>query len=203
MEPAGEAEPLVSLHAYESRSRANGPGVRAVLWFQGCSLGCPGCFNPATHDAARLAGPPRNGDRGLWTIGELVARLRSEGDTIEGISVSGGEPLEQAEALLALLDRVRRDLSLTVLLFSGHTRKAIEALPLGPAILALVDVLVDGRYVERKRLATGLRGSANQRIHLLSDRYSMADVDNVPPAEIRISASGEVVVTGIDPPPID
>ena len=40
------------IHAIEPRSRANGPGVRFVVWLQGCTLGCPGCFNPSTHAAA-------------------------------------------------------------------------------------------------------------------------------------------------------
>ena len=40
------------IHAFEPRSRANGPGARFVVWFQGCTLGCPGCFNPTTHDPA-------------------------------------------------------------------------------------------------------------------------------------------------------
>jgi anaerobic ribonucleoside-triphosphate reductase activating protein len=61
-------------------------------------------------------------------------------------------------------------------------------------------VLVDGRYVADRRIARGLRGSANQRIHLLTPRYCMEDVTGVPEAEIRIGTNGEVVVTGIDPP---
>jgi len=191
----------VHLHAYEPRSRANGPGARAVLWFQGCSLGCPGCYNPATHDATLpVHGPPDAAGRGLWSVADLVARIRSEGDAIEGISVSGGEPTEQAAALLELLDAVRRETRLSALLFSGHTRAAIEAMPLGPEILARVDVLIDGRYFANQRLAQGLRGSANQRIHLLTDRYTVEEVERVPPAEIRISKGGDLVVTGIDPP---
>jgi anaerobic ribonucleoside-triphosphate reductase activating protein len=197
------SEHVVNLHAYEPRSRANGPGVRAVIWFQGCSLGCPGCFNPASQPHTRPDGPPREDGRGVWPVRDLVARIRAEGDAIEGISVSGGEPFEQPESLLALLEAVRRDTELSVLVFSGHTREAIESEPLGPAILAHVDVLIDGPYVERLRLAEGLRGSSNQRIHLFSSRYTREVVERVPPAEIRISADGELMVTGIDPPKLD
>jgi anaerobic ribonucleoside-triphosphate reductase activating protein len=66
-------------------------------------------------------------------------------------------------------------------------------------VLARLDVLIDGRYVSTERLATGLRGSANQRILLLTDRYSLADVEATPTGEIRIGPTGEVVLTGVDP----
>ncbi len=197
------SEHFINLHAYEPRSRANGPGVRAVIWVQGCTLACPGCFNPTSHPATVGDAPPREDGRGRWLIRDLAERIRSEGDAIEGLSISGGEPLEQAAALLALVEAVRRQTKLSVLLFSGHTREAIESLPLGPEILACVDVLIDGRYVARERLAEGLRGSSNQRIHLLTPRYTREMVERVPPAEISISKNGELMVTGIDPPKLD
>ena len=66
-------------------------------------------------------------------------------------------------------------------------------------MLARLDVLVDGRYVAGQRLGAGLRGSANQRIHLLTDRYTLAEVEATPVAEIRIAPTGEVVLTGVNP----
>jgi len=66
-------------------------------------------------------------------------------------------------------------------------------------VLALLDVLIDGRYVASDRLATGLRGSANQRIQLLTPRYTRADVEDTPVAEIRIGPTGEVILTGVNP----
>jgi anaerobic ribonucleoside-triphosphate reductase activating protein len=180
------------VHATEPRSRANGPGSRFVVWLQGCTLGCPGCFNPATH--------PTIGGRDV-EVGELAAELAAARDRVpglEGLSLSGGEPLEQAAGAAALLDAARV-LGLSTLAFSGYTRDEIAALPDGPAVLARLDVLIDGRYVAGERLATGLRGSANQRIHLLTDRYTLADVEATPVAEIRIAPGGEVVLTGVNP----
>ena len=174
------------IHATEPRSRANGPGERFVVWFQGCTLGCAGCFNPATHAAG---GTPRE-------IGELVAEARAA--RVEGITLSGGEPLQQPEAALALL-RAARAAGLTTLVFSGYTIDEIRAQPLGPAVLAELDVLVDGRYVSTDRHATGLRGSANQRIHCLTSRYSIEDVESTPVAEVRIAPDGTAVLTGVDP----
>lgn len=181
----------VRVHAVEPRSRANGPGARFVVWMQGCTLGCAGCFNPATH------GP---GDGREVALAELVAELdaaRAAGP-IEGLSLSGGEPLQQAPAAAALLDAARAR-GLSTLAFSGYTLAEIRALPGGPDVLARLDVLIDGRYVAGQRLATGLRGSANQTIQLLSDRYTRADVEATPVAEIRIDPRGEVVLTGVDP----
>ena len=84
-------------------------------------------------------------------------------------------------------------------MFSGYTLDEIRALPHGPAVLERLDVLIDGRYIAGERLATGLRGSANQRIQLLTDRYQLADVEATPVAEIRIAPGGEVVLTGVNP----
>ena len=176
------------VHAIEARSRANGPGARFVVWLQGCTLGCPGCFNPTTHDA--------NGGRETTALD--IARQLAATEGIEGLSLSGGEPLQQAEAAAALLDAARA-LGLSTLAFSGYTLDEIRALPHGPAVLARLDVLIDGRYVAGERLATGLRGSANQRIQLLTNRYQLADVEATPVAEIRIAPGGEVVLTGVNP----
>lgn len=178
---------IARIHAVEPRSRANGPGARFVVWMQGCTLGCPGCFNPTTHDAAGGRAVP---------VAELAAQLAASG--AEGLSLSGGEPLQQPAAAAALLDAARA-LGMSTLAFSGYTIEEIRALPGGPEVLARLDVLVDGRYVSTERLAEGLRGSANQHIQLLTRRYSLADVAATPVAEIRIGPTGELVLTGVDP----
>jgi len=178
------------LHAVEPRSRANGPGSRFVVWMQGCTLGCAGCFNPTTHDAT--------GGRET-SIAELAEQLRAaQAAGATGLSLSGGEPLQQAEASAALLAEARA-LGMSTLAFSGYTIEEIRELPAGPDVLARLDVLIDGRYVAGDRLATGLRGSANQRIQLLTERYTRADVEATPVAEIRIGPTGEVVLTGVNP----
>lgn len=175
------------VHAIEPRSRANGPGSRFVVWLQGCSLGCAGCFNPTTHDA----GAGRE-----VAVADIAAQLAAA--NVEGLSLSGGEPLQQPAAAAALLDAARA-LGLSTLAFSGYTIDEIRDLPGGPEVLARLDVLVDGRYRSTERLATGLRGSSNQRIHLLTRRYTMTDVEATPVAEIRIGPTGELVFTGVDP----
>ena len=173
------------VHAIEPRSRANGPGTRTVIWVQGCTLGCPGCFNPATWPAGGTE----------MEIEAIAGAVRAAG--AEGVTVSGGEPFEQPEGLLALVTALA---GTSIIVFSGFTRREIEQQPLGPAILARLDVLVDGRYVERRRVASGLRGSANQVVHLLSPRHRMADIESTPVGEVVIGPDGEIRVSGVDPP---
>jgi len=185
---------VVRLHAVEPRSRANGPGVRYVIWFQGCNLGCPGCYNPDTHP---------DGAGTLRPIAEVVNDVEAHAEGIEGVSISGGEPLQQPDALLALVRRLRERTALSILVFSGYRRSEIEKMELGPEILAHIDVLIDGRYIDKQRLASKLRGSRNQSIQLLSGRYSEADVEATPAAEVKITASGEIVFTGVDPLRLD
>jgi anaerobic ribonucleoside-triphosphate reductase activating protein len=163
--------------------------LRAVVWFQGCTLNCPGCFNPASHD-------PQGGVESDTET--LAAEILSQAETIKGISVSGGEPFQQPEALLALLERFAGT-RLSKLAFSGYTLAEITNLPLGPAILRHVDVLIAGRYVPSQRTGRSLIESANQQIHLLTDRYTLADLAAVPPRELVLHRDGTVSVSGVAP----
>ncbi|MBI2946940.1 MAG: radical SAM protein [Verrucomicrobia bacterium] len=98
------------LHSLLPCSRANGPGTRAVVWVQGCSLGCPGCFNPETHTV--------QGAESV-AVDDLLQRIVGLGDSIEGITISGGEPLQQRPAVVELLRRVKAETALSVILFTG------------------------------------------------------------------------------------
>lgn len=180
----------LSVHAILPSSRANGPGARAVIWVQGCSVGCAGCFNPGTH--------PFTGGA-LVATEDLFARIVSLAPAIEGITISGGEPLQQRPAVLDLLARVRRETSLSVILFTGFTWEEVTAMPEGGRLLASVDVLVAGRYVEARRLASALRGSANKTVHLLTDRYTRSDLEATPDGEVVLLPDGRLVVSGISP----
>lgn len=178
------------VHSILPFSRANGPGVRAVVWVQGCSLGCPGCFNPGTH--------PFTGGQ-LTSTDDLFERILSLGQAIEGITLSGGEPLQQRPAVLDFLERVRRETPLSAILFTGFTWEEVAAMPEAGRFLACVDVLIAGRYVEARRLARGLRGSADKTLHLLTDRYTRADLETTPDGEVVLLPDGRLVVSGISP----
>jgi anaerobic ribonucleoside-triphosphate reductase activating protein len=181
---------LLNLHAVERRSLANGPGNRFVVWFQGCTLRCRGCYNPETH---------ATGPRQVTSVGSLQQRITAETDGLDGVTFTGGEPFEQPDGLLALLSGLRERMDTSLLVFSGYTLEEIDSLPLGSEILGCLDVLIAGRYSERQRLGLGLRGSANKEIHLLSDRHTLAEIEGTPTAEVLIDAAGRIAITGIDP----
>lgn len=191
-EPAAESDHrrALRLHSTLEKSRANGPGRRFVVWVQGCTLGCPGCFNPDTH-------PDRGGE--IVEVGALVERVLARSPEIDGLTVSGGEPFEQPRALEALLRGVRERSELSTLVFSGFTIEEIRAREEAAACLAHLDVLVAGRFVESLSPAPDWRGSTNQVVHRLTSRHSERELERIPGQEIHIGLDGQVRVTGIRP----
>lgn len=180
----------LKLHHFLPTSRANGPGLRAVAWLQGCNLGCPGCFNPQMHS--------RRG--GYWiTVDQLFLQITALQSQIQGVTISGGEPLQQMRPLLKLLHLLRSETDLSILLFSGYTWSEIECMPMGEPLLNLLDVLVAGRYVQEQPGSGGLLGSSNQQIYYLTKRYSAQDVEQTPPAEVILTPDGEILLSGIQP----
>jgi anaerobic ribonucleoside-triphosphate reductase activating protein len=186
----------LKLHGFEGRSRANGPGLRAVVWFQGCTLGCPGCFNPTTHT---IAG---GYTMAAQTVADDISRATGDTPPIEGVTLSGGEPLEQPEGLLRLLRLLEAGpaASLGTILFSGYSHSEIRAMPLGPAVLARLDAVICGRYVQARHVGRALIGSSNQELRLLTNRYSRNDFERVPRGEVIIRGGGSITYTGIAPP---
>jgi anaerobic ribonucleoside-triphosphate reductase activating protein len=183
---------VLRIHAFRPCSRVNGPGRRAVLWVQGCSLRCPGCFNPETH--------PFEGGQ-VVSVEALGQRLMDLRDGLEGLTVSGGEPLEQVAGVAALLRRVKAETELSVVMFTGFAWDELErggsSSPL--PLLCDVDVLIAGRYDRTQPLGQRLRGSANQTVHLLTNRYTLEDLEVVPPAEVVFTPAGDVVMSGVRP----
>jgi anaerobic ribonucleoside-triphosphate reductase activating protein len=180
----------IRLHHFEPASRVNGPGMRAVIWVQGCALGCPGCFNPETHDF-------QGGE--VWTVDALAQRVLQAKTSLEGLTISGGEPAHQHRALAALLARVHEQSNLSVVVFSGYDMAELERIPRIQAFLSNIDVLIAGRYDASQRLAQGLIGSTNMTAHFLTSRYTADDLAAVPQAEILLSPDGEILLSGIDP----
>ena len=135
-------------------SIVDGPGIRFVLFLQGCRLRCPGCQNPQTWDF----------DGGtLVPSDEVLARIR-ENPLVHGVTFSGGEPFEQAEALLPLAKELKAQ-GYHLMAFSGFTLEQLVQKPERQALLEQLDLLVDGPFIEaQKSLDLRFRGSRNQRI---------------------------------------
>jgi anaerobic ribonucleoside-triphosphate reductase activating protein len=167
---------------------AEGPGRRWALWVQGCSLRCAGCCNPEMFDE-------RRGD--AMEIDALAARIaEAQAHGVEGVTFLGGEPFEQPVDLAALARRAKA-LAMTVMVFSGYTLDELRARADATELLALTDLLVDGRYDRARPEPTppaGRRwiGSANQGMHFLTAAYSPDDpqMRGANTIEIRLSKDG-------------
>ncbi|MCB0831969.1 MAG: radical SAM protein [Bacteroidetes bacterium] len=156
---------MISVAEIQPLSEVNGPGNRAVIWVQGCSKRCAGCWNPEYL--------PFN-DRRMLTSQDLfqeVRRLTRGFRNIEGVTFSGGEPFAQADSLYPAAQAFK-DEGLSLMAFSGYTIEEIGDLSVSAArILGLLDILVDGEYKQDEPYMGLWRSSANQKIHFLSDRY--------------------------------
>ena len=141
-----------------SESIVDGPGLRYVIFVQGCPHNCPGCHNPQTHSF--------DGGRVVDTD-ELFAEC-IEDPLHTGVTFSGGEPFCQAEALY-FLGKKFKEHGYHLMCYSGWTfeellRKA-ENEEYVKKLLSILDVLVDGRFIlERRTLSLPFRGSENQRL---------------------------------------
>lgn len=144
-----------------------GPGLRYAIWTQGCIHNCKNCIAPDTHPLDK---------NGYWLgIEELYLEIEEnmKKENIRGITISGGEPLLQAEPLVELIKRLKERTQLDIICFTGFEYsylknkkdKSIEY------ILANIDILIDGKYIEEKNENNYLRGSSNQNMIFLSERY--------------------------------
>lgn len=144
---------------------ANGPGVRVSLFVSGCTHHCQGCFNAEAWDFSY-------GQPFTEAVGEEIMELLGHG-YIAGLSLLGGEPLEpeNQQALLPFLKKVKTRLpEKTIWCYSGYTFEHIVGIMIAASqttreLMGLIDVLVDGRFIEEKKnLNLRFRGSENQRI---------------------------------------
>ena len=186
------AEVILNLAAFCRKTSVLGPGNRAAIWIQGCPFRCKGCISPEwipfiqaeQHDPQTLAH-------------SLLADPE-----ISGITISGGEPVTQASALAIFLEHCRNIRDIDVILFTGYYYENLLAFP--PAspvqkLLKLIDVLIDGPYVENENDNRGLRGSSNQRvIHLTEKLIDHEFIHTQRQTEIHIS-NGVVFLKGVPP----
>jgi anaerobic ribonucleoside-triphosphate reductase activating protein len=135
-----------------------GPGRRIGVWFQGCSIRCPGCISMDTWAQGR----------GNTTVDEVTNAISQWSPTADGITISGGEPFDQPDALFALLARIRSHTEADILVFTGYPWATINGMlaPLPP----LIDALVTGPFDLTERQTLALRGSDNQELHLITDK---------------------------------
>lgn len=174
------------VHDIIPTSSIYGPGERWVLWVQGCTLGCKGCWNSNTWS---------NKKGSIRSIDSLAEEINLSRNKIEGITILGGEPLQQPEATLSLIKRAKA-MNLTVMLYTGYEEH--EYTQLMRQCHEMSDLVIGGRYIQSLR-EPGLRwrGSTNQKIISPTGRYTPEEFEEWEEVEVIIDhETGQVTVTG-------
>ena len=151
-----EMNKTIRVCGIEPESIVDGPGFRYVLFVQGCPHRCPGCHNPESHDF--------DGGQDM-TVREVYDQIMSN-PHLRGVTFSGGEPFCQVPALLEL-GRAVKEAGLSLMSYTGYTLEELKGRhdTDTDSLLDMLDILVDGRYVESLRNLTLIyRGSENQRV---------------------------------------
>ena len=132
----------------------DGPGFRTSIYAAGCEHGCKGCHNPESWEISN----------GNWMdIDEILKIIES--NFLAQVSFSGGDPLFQPEAFTELARRIKLETQKNIWCYTGFTFQKILRNPKLSAILPYIDVLVDGQFIEKKKVANlPFVGSSNQRI---------------------------------------
>lgn len=148
--------PTLRIAGTVNDSIVDGPGIRYVIFTQGCPHHCPGCHNPQTHD---------------FSGGEDadVERILSEifgNPILSGVTFSGGEPFCQAEGLVPIAEAIKEK-GKHLMIYTGYLLEQLQKLekPAVNRLLELADVIVDGPFIiAEKNLTLSFRGSENQRV---------------------------------------
>jgi len=185
-------EDVLNLAAWCPQTTALGPGLRAVIWLQGCHLRCAGCVSPGYQPVKAAS---------LVTVKDLAALIANQ-QAINGVTFSGGEPMLQAAGLArlaALLKAERPQLN-----FIAYTGYSLADLRQGPqaeifeGLLQHLDVLIDGPYLQALDNGShGLKGSANQVVHHLSPRLQGFDFERLPRQPEIYIRNGQIMFVGI------
>jgi anaerobic ribonucleoside-triphosphate reductase activating protein len=168
-----------------------GPGQRLGIWFQGCSIRCPGCISVDTWAFGQ----------GEIEVSEFLESVAPWIAMADGITITGGEPFDQVDALFELLSKLRTVTSSDVLIFTGYPR---EHLPPLERFAGLVDGLMTDPYRADLPQQLALRGSDNQRLHCLTQRgaerfreYERSRTQSDNRLDVLVDESGTVWMAGI------
>lgn len=170
-----------------------GYGKRIGIWTQGCTIHCPGCLSKDTW---------KSDDSHMIAIDLLVESLNEWLKNCDGVTISGGEPLDQYPSVIILLEKLRPLVCGDILLFTGYSyERVIESFQ---KVLDKVDLLITDPFIDNESRKKYLRGSDNQRVFALSPRavekYSL-DINSMEWGEHRrmdlMSSGNEIWFAGI------
>lgn len=153
---------MLEISHYVLKTKTLGPYLRSALWVHGCCFACEGC----------LAEEMNRADPVRMDV-EWLARTFLDVDGTEGVTISGGEPFLQAEMLVRLLEKIKKERDYGVIVYTGFTYEELMNTedPSIEEFLCMIDLLIDGKYIKSLDDGKPYRGSSNQRILPLSKRY--------------------------------
>lgn len=146
----------IRIAGFVNDSITDGAGLRFALFTQGCPHNCKGCHNPQTHDV--------NGGYEI-ELSEILKQI-DENPLLSGVTLSGGEPILQADKLVAFAEEIKKR-GLNLALYTGFTFEQLQAKNSVAInqLLSYVDVLIDGKFeLDKRSLDLKFKGSSNQRI---------------------------------------
>lgn len=152
-------EKMLKISHVENSTELLGPYSRFAIWVHGCCFDCPGCLAENTKHGGYVY-------KGARELAEEAASRDAE-----GITVSGGEPFMQAEALLDFFKCLRTKRDMGIILYTGFTLEELKEDPRKAALLPYIDILIDGRYIKELDDGRAFVGSSNQKIYYLTERY--------------------------------
>lgn len=177
---------VLNINTILPQSSIYGLGERFVIWTQGCSIHCKGCWNQDTWSFK---------PKSLWRVEDLLKEILQHKESIEGVTILGGEPLDQYEAVLHLVQKLKQE-QMTIMLYTGYEYQEIFEKRFYP-ILDFVDILIPGRYVQEERdIALRWRGSKNQKVLFLSEHYKNYPFQEQNGVEIFIQEDGSLSIFG-------
>jgi len=173
---------------FEAKTLVEGPGEHSALWLQGCSIRCPDCCNPLMQ--------PESGGVDLPVV-ELARQIVAAGS--DGLTLLGGEPLDQADEVFSLLQLLRGSDYHGIIMFTGYEWSAVVADAQKLRVAELCDLVIAGPY-DRKKAPGNRRwiGSDNQTLHFITDHYRELQ-QNWPVRQCEIEIfirDGEIMVNG-------
>jgi len=178
-----EHKTYFNIHYIQPSSYIYGPGNRYVIWLQGCTLKCPNCWNPQMHSSEPYI---------LHEREKLLSSILNTSSKISGVTILGGEPLEQPDNLLWLLEELNQR-NVHIMLYTGYEIQEIQNNEIYSKICSYADILIPGRYLLKERdLSLKWRGSKNQQI--ISKESS--DIGECNQIEILIDEFGKITYLG-------
>jgi len=183
---------MLNIAGFYPSSTCLGPGNRAMIWLQGCLQKCPGCITPEMQ-------PLENKE---WVSVSNMAELIGKIQGIDGVTVMGGEPMLQVLALTSFFSLIKNEYDLGIMMFTGYYKNELMNMG-GDSVNELfshIDILIDGPYIKKLDFSQKWRGSENQNMYFLSNRYEhwkWVKENRIRDLNVKIDKNGNYLVLGI------